>query len=811
MLKNYFKIAYRNLSRNKLFSIINIVGLSIGVATVILLLLFVKDEWSFDRFHPDSDRIYRTWVKEHVEGDIFFNSITPYILGHELKENFPDFEEVVRYATFGTQVKMDNFSEQEQVHIVENGFFNLFKFPLLKGDKDRALEGVHQIVITEEIALKYLGDVDPIGKDLKLQLGGEWTNYLVTGIIERAPGNSSIQYDLIIPFENMKTITSEGGRKAWTIVNVETYLKVKKDTDMDALQDAVASLINQRVADIYAPGEYELGFQPIADIHLNKDIPVGIIPVSDGRYPKILAWIALLILLLGAINFTTIAIGRSVKRAKEVGVRKVNGATRKQLIGQFFGESILVCGLAVLIGSVLARIMLPVFNQFSGKTLLFEPSMINLLSLIGLALITGLLSGVYPAIIQSRFSPIRSLRGSVGRSGNHKHWVLRGLVTFQFILSATLIISTLVMSQQLNFLQSRNLGFDKEQTVILKLPDTGERLSKKIEDGRKMLNRLEGELGADRTFSSFAASTHTFGTPGWSRVGYTEEGSGRFRKFHVNGIDENFLTQYQIPIIEGRDFSSDIIINGKYAIVNKTYQQEFSVSVGEPMQDPFGEFTVIGIIDDFHFESLHNEIRSLALTNDLIGLIRKGSDFTFGAFPNPKISVKMISNDLPLAISKLKRTWESIAPDQAFEFSFLDENLDKQYLAEAKLSRIIGIATGLAIFIACLGLFGIASLSISQRTKEIGVRKVLGANVSGLFSLLSKEFLMLSFIAFLIASPIAYYLMKQWLQDFAYSVGIKWWIFFVAALLLIMITLSSISYQSIRAAFNNPVKALRTE
>jgi putative ABC transport system permease protein len=811
MIRNYLKITLRNLARTKLYSTINIVGLSIGVTTVILLMLFVKDEWSFDQFHQNHDRIYRAWVKEHFQGEVFFNSISPYVLGDELKDNFPAFENVVRYMTIGSQVKKGEFSEQEEIHIVENGFFEMFNFPVLAGKVDEMLSGVHQVVITEEMGLKYFNDSSPIGQIVKLQLNGDWIDFTVSGIVEKAPSNSSIQYDFILPLENMKTVTSEGGRTSWTIVNVETYVMTKPGVDIEQLSKEVAPFIDDRVAGIYEAGEYIVGFQPITDIHLNKGVPVGLVQVSDARYPKILGWVALLILLLGAINFTTLAVGRSVSRAKEVGVRKVNGATRQQLIGQFFSESIFVSTISVLMGGVLAKILLPFFNQVAEKSLSFHMSFENIIFLAALALVTGTVSGIYPAIVQSGFKPIRSLRGKTSKSGSQKHWVLKGLVVSQFVLSSVLIVCTLIMGQQLGFLQSQNLGFEKKHQLIIPFTQSGRGLADEIEKGKQIAQRLRNELGGNTDFSGFSMSTHTFGAPGWSEIGYSEEGSEQYSKFKANEVDEEFVALYQLEIKEGRNLSKDMIGSGKYVVVNEAYQKLFDVQVGEPMQPPFKEYTVLGIMADFHFESLHNKISPLVLTNDIVGLIRTGGDYSFEDFPNPKISAKIVGANIPIAISSLKKVWERIAPEQAFEFSFVDDNLNRQYRAEARLSFILRIATGLAILIACMGLFGIASLSISQRTKEIGVRKVLGASAHGIFGMLSKEFIILAAIALVIAAPIAFYLMREWLQDFAYNIGVKWWIFVIAGGLLILITLITVSYQSIRAAMHNPADSLRTE
>ncbi len=811
MIRNYLVLALRNLQKQKGAGIINITGLSIGTAIVILLSLFVWDEWTYDRFHSKSDRIYRAWVKEHFRGDVFFNTVTPIVLGQELRDNFPEIGQVARYFTVNTLVKKGNFSELEEVHIAEPSLFQIFDFKLLKGEPFDVLSDPNSALLTQEMAIKYFGHPEPLGQTLTMQIGGAWTHFKVSGILEKAPGNSSIQYGIVTSFEKAKTWINPEAQTSWTNVIVETYILLQAPDQVRDLEAKVAPFIDGKVASDYKPGEYQVGFQALTDIHLNKDFPTGIAAVSDRRYPYILAGIALLILLLACINFTTLAVGRSVTRAKEVGIRKATGATRGQLMAQFWNEAIVTSAVSVLAGLLLARLALPFFNTLSDKQLAIQFSPKTLLLLTGLALVTGLVSGIYPALVLSGFKPVLVLRGSVSKMSSGRHRVLHSLVVFQFVLSVLLIISTLVMLQQMQFLQNKNLGFNKDQVVSIPYKRSGVRLSEQWEEGKKVTELMRSELNGKPGIRELAMSAHTFGTPGWVNLGYTEPASQKFRRFMFNGIDELFLPMHGVALQSGRNFSKENISDAKAVIVNEAYAQQFNVSPGQPMPEPFRAFQVIGITRDFNFESLHSTVQPLVMAYDPVAVIRTASDWSSNDTPNPKISIKISGDNLQATLSTVRLAWQKIAPEQAFQYAFLDDTIDKQYQAETRLSQVVGIATGLAILIACLGLLGIATLTIAQRTKEIGVRKVLGATVSGITGLLAKDFLKLVAIAILIAAPLAWYFMRQWLADFAYRIDIHWSMFVAGGLIAAVVAFLTVSVQSVKAALANPVESLRNE
>lgn len=811
MFSNYLKSAWRNLLKGRMYTMINLVGLSIGTAVVILLTLYVNDEWTFDHFHEKSDRIYRAWVKEHVQDEVFFNTLTPYLLGQELRDNFPQIELVARYTTLSSQIRKGNFTEQENVHVVETEFLKVFDFKLISGLKDNLLTDIHSAVITGEMGLKYFGDADAVGQTLTMQVGGQWTDFTVTGIIEKAPGNSSLQYDILIPFEITKTYMSEGGRNSWTNVSVETFVVINDPKHAKALEAQIAPFLDAKVASIYKPGEYLMGLQPLTDIHLNKDFPKGFIQTSDARYPYIVGGVALLILLLACINFTTLAIGRSVSRSKEVGVRKVTGATRSQIMTQFWSEAVLTSTIGVVLGIVIAKILLPEFNTLSDKSLQLTFTPLNSLAFGALALITGIIAGGYPAAVLSGFSPIRSLRGSGMNMSQDKYLVLRMLVGVQFLLSVLLIISTIVMTQQLQFLQTKNLGFEKEQVLILPYHRSGARLTELFEEGKGVAGRLRHTLGGNPAIRDIAMSTHAIGTPGWMELGYPEPGTEKFRKFHLWAVDDKLLPMINVEFISGRNFSGDVASDNRAVLVNETYAREFNVQTGMPLQEPFQEYTVIGLVKDFNYASLHSEVGPLLLAVEPVKLVQTASDMMYQDYPNPKLWIKVAGDDLFATISVLRQAWLEAAPEQPFNYVFLDENIDQQYRAEQRLGTVISIASVLAVFIACLGLFGIVTLTVARRTKEIGIRKVMGATATQVVGILSRDFIKLVMLAVIPAIPIAWFVMQTWLEDFAYRIDIHWSVFIIAGALAMVLAFSTICIQSIRAAMKNPVASLRSE
>ncbi|MCB0586350.1 MAG: ABC transporter permease, partial [Phaeodactylibacter sp.] len=766
MLKNYLKIAIRNLLREKLYSTINLLGLGIGVAVALLLGLYVREEWSFDSFHSKKDRIHRVWVKEHYQGEVFFNTVTPVVLAGVLEENFPEVEKTVQFIQAGTLVKQGGEVSREQMHVITPSVLDVFDFKLLEGNPEDALDGLRKVVLTPGAARKYFGDAPALGKALTIQANGQWEEFTVSGIIEEAPANSSIQYNMLIPYENMKTLFSKQSLTSWTFVYPETYVLLKKGVDANTLEKKIAPVIDRQVVSIYKAGEYEVGFQPLLDIHLNNDFPQGIAEVSDHRYPVILSGIALLVLALGVVNFVILAIGRSVSRAKEVGIRRVTGALRWQLMQQFWSESLVVTLLAVVLGVALAQLCLPAFNLITGKILEIPYSISSLASFLGGGLALGLLAGAYPALVVSGFSPLRAIKGMITKVGRGRQMLLRGLVSFQFVLSLSLIICTMVMAFQLRFLQQKNLGFDKEQVVILPYqatPTADHGTAAILADGREAEARLRQELKGEQGVLGVTASAHAVGIPGWTTLGYTDPSTQQYRTFTFNAVSDNYLETMGIGLAAGRSFSPDIPSDrDKALVVNESMADAFGWRslVGRQLPPPFEAFQLIGIVKDFNYSSLHTQIGPLMMGMNLRSVYQVVNDVSYEDLPIPKIALRLKGGDIPATLEAIRETWSRVAPEQPFNYSFLNDALDSQYRAEQYLSNILSWATYLAILIACLGLFGIATLTAARRTKEVGVRKVLGASVAQLVFTLNKPITLMVLLASVIASPIAYLLMQ---------------------------------------------------
>ncbi len=806
MLKNYIKTAFRTLWKDKVHTAINAGGLAVGLACCLLILLFIQHEWSFDRFHAKTDQIYRAWVLEdYGEDEQFFNSVTPVILGPTMEATFPEVEAIVRVDFFGTQVRRGNETFDETVSFADPTFFDVFDFALERGERAAQLADPNGIVITPAIVARYFGSEDPIGQTLSVRVNDAFEDLVVTGIAAPTPANSSIQFDLLVSMEFAEQIYSEGTKRSWTNVSPETYVLLRDDVTGPALEAKLPTMIQQVFGNRYVEGEFSVGLQPITDIHLNPDIPAGAIAPSDPAYSYILGAVALFILLIACINFMTLSIGRSMDRALEVGVRKAIGAGRRQLMVQFWGEAVLMTVLALGLGIALALTFLPLFNALSGRELVFALDAGMMVSIVVLALLISFVAGSYPAAVLSGFRPVEVLKGKIRVRGD-RSLVRQGLVVVQFALSIFLIASTIIMQQQLTFLQDKNLGFDKEQVVIIPtgLPTA---------EGYDLAERFRNEVADYDAVVSLSASAFTL-NDGWAEVGYTDD-QDRYREFNINRVDHNYLATMGMELVAGRDFSRTITSDERQAvIVNEAFVQEYGWdnAIGQRLPGAnFEDHAVVGVVRDFHYQSLREAVAPamLVLTTDAIfqGIENAG----FRSSPRPDLSVRLKPGDLPGTLALLEATWARTAPDRSFDFYFLDDAVNTQYQAEMQLGRIVRIASLLAILIACLGLFGLAALAAARRTKEIGVRKVLGASVGGIVGLLSRDFVRLVVIGFVLAVPLTYFAMTRWLADFAYHIEPGVGVFVLAGLLALAIALVTVSYQSIKAALRDPVKSLRYE
>ena len=804
MIKNYFKVAIRYLLRNKGYTAINILGLVAGITSCILIMLFVKSEWSYDRFHSKSGRLYRAWQHEKVEGEDFINTVTSLPMGPGIRANFPEVENECRICTVNPMVKVDQSSFTEDVRMVDSTFFEMFDFKLLKGDPANPFPTTNSVIITQELAEKYFGKKEAIGQNVEMELGSDKVLFTVSGIIKKAPEASSIKYKALIPFANSRYLFRPALFTSWTNVFTETYVLLRDKVKAADLEKKFPSMMKQALGEDYKEGAFTVHLQKISDIHLNTSLPAGNEPISNPKYSYILASIGVLLLLIACINFITLSVGRSTTRALEVGLRKALGAERKQLIRQFWGEAFLVTLISIIIGIVLAAVLVKPFNQIASRELSLQLDVSFWIFCLSLTGLIAILSGIYPAIILSRFNPIEVLKGKLNAKMGGG-WLRQSLVIGQFVVSIAMIVSTLTIGKQMNYLKNKDLGYNKEQVVIVQT-------NKGRKDGIPLAQLYRNELLKHPEVTDVAVSLFSLAEPSWIQMGFKEDNKP-YKFFEYNSIDPYFIKTMDLKLTAGRGFDP---ANGgdltSSAIVNEAFVKEYGIKdpVGKKLPGKF-EQQIIGVVKDFNIQSLHTKVEPLMLTMSIDSVARRVSDISYQFPAQPRISVRMRAGNIAANINLLREAWHSVAPSQEFEYKFLDETVAAQYKTEQRTSSIVKIASALSVFIACIGLFGLATLAVARRTKEIGIRKVSGATVGSIVALISKDFLKLVFIASVLSVPLAWWGMHKWLEDFAYKVNIGWSLFVIAGAAAMVIALLTISFQAIRAGFTNPVKTLRSE
>jgi putative ABC transport system permease protein len=805
MFKNYIKIAIRNLRRNKLYSFLNIAGLAIGITCCILILLYVQDELSFDRFHEKASRIYRVSSHFVLKNRVMDVASTAHVQGPMLKDEYPEVEDYVRFNSYGSRriirYKDRSFAEERFIW-VDNSVFDVFSFKLIKGNPEEALTKPNTVVITEEIAEKYFGDEDPVGKNLRIHND---ELYMVTGVVENIPANSHIRPDFFASFVTLD-LQPSGNSSADLVSNVDyyTYLLLKEGTDGKELEQKFAGFVEKYLSPILTSiggsAKYEL--QPLTSIYLHSDLENELERTGDVAYVWLFSGIGLFILLLACLNFMNLSTARSSNRAKEVGLRKVVGAQRIQLIRQFIGESMILTFIAILLSLLLVFLTLPVFNNISGKSLSmgYLSNLLLILGLFGFFIIVSLIGGSYPAFFLSAFRPVEVLQGRIRRGA--KSSALRiALVSLQFTVSIVLIIGTLIISQQLNYVRNIHLGYDKDHIIALRIRN--EETQKKHKAIRNTL------LSNPNILSVSSSSSLPLGQNSFSAHHITGQPLNEMIMLHSQVVDEHFIDTYNMTIIQGRNFSKDFPTDPQEAIIiNEAAAKKLGWQ-----DDPIGKeidalmsmtemkaYRIIGVVRDYHFQSLHEEIQPLVLYN--------ANPFG-GSFYRMSIRVK--PENIQETISFLRDKWREFDSQFPLEFAFLDDQYDALYRAEERLGRLFGYFTALAILIGCLGLFGLSAYSAEQRTKEIGIRKVLGATTPNVTMLLVREFTKWVILAVLIAWPVGYYLMHTWLQNFAYRIGLGVDTFLVASLLALIIAILTVAYQAIKAAVANPADSLKYE
>ena len=800
MFRNYFITAWRNLWRNKVFSFIKVFGLSIGLTVCMLIFLYSKDEISYDQFNVNKAHLFRITQTFRVTSQPTQSmGITNGVLGESFAKEIPEVQQYVRINGTLVTVKKNNNVFKENPLIVDSNFFSVFTFPLIDGSKRTALTDPYSVVLTEDMAKKYFGTIEVVGKTMQLKVNDAFENFTITAVAENTPQNSSFTTGMFLPFKYFENYINNLG---WIGGSLNTFLLLSPQANIKTVERKMQRLYDKNTKDQIAQMKAEtgmdekvtLGLQPLTDIHLAQVGPAnGMADGSSLTYSYILTCIAIFILIIACINFINLAVAQSLKRSKEIGIRKAVGSSRIQLIKQFLTESFLVSLIAFAIAILLTVIVLQFFNELANKKLSLSYLTDDYLyaGYFLLLLITSFISGFYPSLVLSAFEPVKVLYDKQKATG--KNYLTKGLIILQFALAIFLIICTIAINSQLNFLFHANLGYDSKNLVRIDLPFS--------KSSNKLPALFKNELVAQSGIISIAASNAGHHRQSVIRV------NEKNIQINYDKIDENFLSAFKIPIIEGRNFSSAYPSETMHAaIVNESFVKEAgwkpNNAIGKTIR--FAEdnnnrvITIVGVIKDYHFNSLREKFSPQVFSMDT-------------TVNYSEIWVKMNTDDVPHTLSAVQSTFKKVVPYFPYSYQFMDDANAKNYALETKWKQIISIASGLFIFISCIGLFGLVILSIEQRRKEIGIRKVLGAAISSIVTLISKEFIILISIAVVIAVPVGYYFTNKWLQDFAYRINTGWWMFALAGLVVIVIALLTISLGTIKAATANPVKSLRTE
>jgi putative ABC transport system permease protein len=814
MIKNYFKIAWRNLWKNKIFSFINIFGLSAGLASCMLISLYIYDELSYDRYHDNADQLYQV-------GSVFVKSDgeqktpgTPAALAQAMQQEFPEVVNTTRLAGLFVDDKTllryrennrSNSFYETKGYVTDPSFFTFFKYNFIEGNGVTALSNPNSIVLTEDIARKIFGKAPALNKVIHIESNTNGDgDFTVTGVFRPNKMPSHIDGRFFMSFIGgglegyTKSQTSMAGNNLFF-----TYLRLKPGTDIKKMEAKFPAFVEKYMgSDLKEAGFGKKQFLiAVKDIHLRSGMPENVTASGSMTYLYIFISIALFTLLIACINFMNLSTARSSKRLGEVGIRKVLGVQRKSLIGQFLSESLLLSFIAFVFALLFVQLLIPVFENVSGKNFSYSIPQYSLLlgGFFLVSIVTGLLAGSYPAFYLSSFQPIAVFKGLFSNSFAVVS-LRKGLVVFQFIISVILIMASVIISNQMRFLRSTDLGFTKDQQVVIPL---------RSENAKKSYTALKNALTADGNIQSVGASAYYPGIFNPEDANFYREGQtiNDAKRTRTNRVDYTYLQTLNIKPVAGRFFGEQFADSGTSIILNEQAVKEIGfaspqAAIGKKIftqrQGQLFDLNVIGVVKDFHFEDLHMPVTPFGFT------LNESAGYNY-------IIAHTQARNINEIVKKIETNWHALNPDEAFEYSFLDEDFQKNYKSESRLSSIVEYFTFIAIIISCLGLFGLAAFSAEQRIKEIGVRKVLGASVAGIVQLLSQDFLKLVLIAIVIASPVAWFVMRKWLQDFAYRIHISWWVFALTAITSVLIAFVTVSFQAIKAAIANPVKSLKTE
>ncbi|UII20144.1 ABC transporter permease [Fulvivirga ligni] len=806
MFSNYFKIAFRSIMKRKLYSFINAFGLSIAIAFCVLIYLYISHERSFDQFHENKDRLYRisetSYDLWNYEPGYQTSVYLQLGLGPVLLEEIPEIEKMTRFNGGGEAIlKHGDKIFTERITYVDKDFFTMFSFPLVSGNINKLLDDKHDIILTPEVAEKYFQDENPLGKTLELDYDGKNEIFTVSGVISESPSNSSLEYGVLISQENR--MWYDRNMTSWNSYSTPLFIQLREGADAAVLKGKFDAVIDKYMGEDLELDREEYNVpedvvmvsydaQNILDIHLDTKIHWA--NSSDPQYALILGGIALLIMIIACINYVALALTTSAARKKEVGVRKAIGAQKNQLVSQFTFESITLAFISMILGMLLMVLFLPYFNDFTNRNI--ELTSINWFELVGvvmlLTLFIGFLAGSYPSLFLSSFKTSHVLKG--GFTSKLKASFTKPLVVLQFALSAFLMISSVIMYKQMEYVTTKDLGFDKEQVLVANM-----HMGYSVESN-KMVERLRTALEAEPEVVSVAGTSTSFGH-GWNMRGFTYEGHQKSAMLYT--VDPNFISLLDIELVEGRNFDPNLASDSNAVIVNEALVKDLG------WENPLSQYLnynedsasrgeqVVGVMKNFMNVSLRSDVRPMFIS------LKEGYLTT--------ALVKVNTQDMPATIAKIEDRWREVVPGKPFDYTFMDQDLANQYGASQRWMKIMGLATGFAILISCLGLFGLSGINALNRTKEIGIRKVFGAEVLNIFILLNRQYIWLAIIAFGLAAPVAWYVMTNWLSDFHYAIDMGWELFGLSMLLGVLVALLTVSYHGVRSAFTNPADTLKYE
>ena len=812
MFRNYILVAVRNLRKRKLFSLINVIGLSVGIACFFLISANLMDEFSYDNFHENTENLYRVALERIYPDNVVNYAVIPSSLGGAMLNDFPEVEDMTRIFMMRQEVVFrydDKTYEEDKLFFVEPKFFEIFNIPLLDGNPDQVFSTPNSLVMTRDTALKYFGDEDAVGKSISTPQG----EFLVSGVCENVPKNSHMEFD----FAASLAVLGFDRQPNYVSFSMFTYIVLSDGTRPKEIEAKLPALVEHYAAGpiqarsgisykeyIAAGNGYNYFLQPIRDIHLHSNLTNEIKPNGNITYVYILIAIALFLIVIACINFMNLATAISVTRAREVGIRKIVGSTRRSIIRQFLLESLVLSFVSLVIAGLLIQLVLPVFNNLARKELEinFISQPLNLVILLVVGLVVGIMAGSYPAFVLSSFHPVTVLKGRF--SASRKGIRLRNiLVIFQFAISIVLISMTLLISRQMDFMLNRDLGFDKDNIIVV---ERAYSLGPQGEAFKQELSRIPGVVDSAGTNTTISGGFY-FG------IMFQTEQDSEIKTTRGINVDKDFVKTLNLEILDGRGFAKEF--NDTWSVViNEAAIREFGWDdpvgmrlkrIGDP-GERIGDFTVIGVVKDFHYNSLHEDIDSFALFTLPEGQPQQQQPPVYALW-----NVRIRPENTVATLTAIESTWKKFAPGQPFSSYFMDDMLDDLYQNERISGQIFGIFSMLAIVIACIGLFGLSTYMAEQRTKEIGIRKVLGSTASKIVVLLSKDFARLVAGAFFIAVPLAYFIMYKWLQNFSFRVNIQFWIFLVAGVAALIVAQFTISFQAIKAANSNPADAIRFE